>query len=155
MLWVILQGFDTFSQHKLLGESLFGPASHGSLWFCHYVKLASELSIFPGSLDETQRLDMILMPTHVTLSASVSIFLTLTKSQTWDAINGADGHHIHHQLISCLCQRLSNHTWQFLDNKLFEMSLAFCAVRQNSNCHSLSGCVIESDKVNYAIQLKR
>lgn len=53
---------------------------------------------------------MSLMPTRFTLSASVYVILALTKSQTWDAIKRADGHHILYQLISCPRKRLSNHT---------------------------------------------
>lgn len=37
----------------------------------------------------------------------------------------------------------------------FETSLAFFAAWQNSNCHSLSGYVTETDKVNYGIHLKQ
>lgn len=51
-------------------------------------------------------------PVNLTLSAWVYVIVALTKSQTCSAIKGADRHHIHYQLISCPCKRLSNHTWR-------------------------------------------
>lgn len=103
---------------QAFGERVtLGVCASWEFCFGHYVKLASEPSSFPVSLAETQWLDKTPVPTHFTLTASLCIFLTLSKSQGWDAIKEADGHHINSQLISCFHWRPSNHTWQVIDNE--------------------------------------
>lgn len=136
---------------ELLGKkSYVESVSHRWLCFCLFVNLASERSAFAGTLDKNS-------DSETGTNMSLSLYfcgLNWMPDMGYNTWSRRASHSLSAHFM-LLPEARQSHLTGSGQLAFFETSLAFSAAWQNSNCHSLSGYVTETDKVNYGIHLKQ